>query len=994
MILREKLKSRISSDIWKKKGKRILSLLMSMLLLLNSFAVVQASGANNEAGGVPLKDKYVGFEGKEVVGDYSDLQEAPSYLEYVTNVIDSKDSISEDFEIAIDSVRDHNGETLPLEEHEGREAFIWSHETNYIEFDVEMPESGIFQVEFDYYLQTGESIPGIRSLYIDEQYPFEESNELIFYKYFKDKNEPILNSLGDQTRPSQIEMPGWRTQKIINSSGLHPEPFKIHLEKGDYTFKMNHVQGTMAIAGIRIVVPDEVLSYEEVKEQYIANGYEAASADSIKFQSELTTIEKNDPTLRREDDGDPLAEPQSSTNRILNVMGGYRWRDGNQKMTWEFDVPEDGLYKIGLRVKQEWQDGVPSYRKIEIDGKIPFSELTSYQFDYSTKWNTNELSDKNGEVFEFYLTKGTHTISMTNNFGPLNSVIDSLKGDMLLLSDILLNITLIAGAEPDPNYDYGFFNRVPDMKENMIKLAQSMQEKYDLLDGMTEKTPAMANNFLTIMVQMDDLINNPFSIAKRVRDLQNTQENLSNWFLELQKSPLVIDYFMVGPKDEVWPNKQSNIFQRIGATLSNFVSSFEKDYDSVGGIINEDVEITETIDVWIARGMEWAEVIKELADEQFTPETGISIRINVVPAGQLGAGTANVLMLSIISGMAPDVALGIDKTSPVEFAIRDAAYDLSEFPDFDEVSGRFVNQVMTPYEYEGGVYALPETMNFNVMYYRTDIMQQYGIDLPNTREELYNYVLPSLYQNGLQYYYARDFTQFLFQHGGDFYTEDGYRSGLDSPEAYAAFKEYTELFTHYGVPEVANFYQMMRNGIMPLGIGDFNLYMQLSVAAPELAGKWGIATLPGTVREDGTIDRTAGQITAEGDVILKQSEKAESSWEFLKWWSSADVQTSFAREVEALMGAEARWNTANVEAFENLSWPLEHIEVIQEQWDWAREMPNVLGGYFTDRHLTNAWTTTVVSGGEARNALEQAVKDINRELRMKQEEYGIDINAN
>jgi len=181
----------------------------------------------------------------------------------------------------------------------------------------------------------------------------------------------------------------------------------------------------------------------------------------------------------------------------------------------------------------------------------------------------------------------------------------------------------------------------------------------------------------------------------------------------------------------------------------------------------------------------------------------------------------------------------------------------------------------------------------------------------------------------------------------------------------------------------------MRSGEMPLGIGNFSLYMKLSVAAPELAGKWGIAPLPGVLREDGTIDRSAGGLTGQGDIILSGTDKLESSWEFLKWWSSEDVQTDFAREVEALQGASARWNTANLAAFENLSWKEEDLNVLKEQWSWVREKPNVLGGYFTDRYINNAWTTTVISGGDARDALEDAVKAINRELKMKQEEYGI-----
>jgi ABC-type glycerol-3-phosphate transport system substrate-binding protein len=977
-----------------RKGyKRFLSILLILLLMSNCISYM-AKGAEIKTGedtsGIPLKDKYTDFNGKTIDGNFGNIKEVTYYNAYLEEKITNKNQIAKTMEISLGSIKEQNGRSVEIMNYEGEDAFFWDSNLEYITFDVDMPQEGTFLIELDYCLVTGNSVAGKRTIYLDGEYPFLEANDLVFYRYFKDKSEPVRNSLGNETRPSQIEIPGYRTQKLTDTSGLITEYLQFYLDKGKHTIRMDYIQGDMAVSGIRLTPMEKVFSYEEVKQEYIKNGYTAGS-ETIDIQAELTAIEKNDPTLRRENDGDPLTVPHSATERLLNVMGAYRWRTGNQKITWEIEVPEDGLYKIGVRAKQEWQDGVPSYRQIEIDGKVPFQELLNYKFEYSTKWNTITLEDEKEEPFEFYLTKGRHKLSMTAKFGPLTPIIESINTDIEILSSVLLNITLIAGNTPDPNYDYGFFHKIPDLKYNLEYLIDSMQWKYDELKRTSDKLPAMANNFLTIKVQLEGLINDPFSIARKIGDLQGSQESLSTWFLELQKSPLVIDYFKIGPATDKWSNRQSNVFQRIYATLKNLTSSFTKDYDNVGGILDGSTEITNTITVWIARGTEWAEVIKEMADEDFTRETGIAINVNVVPAGQLGAGSANALMLSVISGKAPDVALGVDVTSPVEFAIRDAVYDLSDMEDFAEIKNRFVDATLTPYEYQGGIYAIPETMDFNVMFYRKDILNQFGIQLPDTRQQLYDYVLPALYQNGLQYYFGRDFTQFLFQNEGEFYSEDGLKSALDRPQAYQAFKEYTELFTNYGVPEVANFYQYMRNGVMPLGIGNFALYMQLSVAAPELAGKWGIAPLPGILKQDGTIDRTAGAITAQGDVIMKQSKHPEDAWEFLKWWSSAEVQMRFANEVEALMGAEARWNTANKEAFLSLSWNKEDIEVITEQWEWAKETPVVLGGYFTARHLTNAWTTVVVSGGDVRDALEQAVKDINRELRMKQEEYGVII---
>lgn len=165
--------------------------------------------------------------------------------------------------------------------------------------------------------------------------------------------------------------------------------------------------------------------------------------------------------------------------------------------------------------------------------------------------------------------------------------------------------------------------------------------------------------------------------------------------------------------------------------------------------------------------------------------------------------------------------------------------------------------------------------------------------------------------------------------------------------------------------------------------------MQLSVAAPELVGKWGIAQLPGVRLPDGMIDRSNGALAGQCCIIMGETNYPEESWDFLKWWTSTPIQTQFARELEALIGVEARWNTANIEAFSNLDWPQEDLRVFQEQWKWARETPVVLGGYFTTRHINNAWNSVVISGANVRDALEKAVREINRELYMKQEEYGV-----
>ena len=106
------------------------------------------------------------------------------------------------------------------------------------------------------------------------------------------------------------------------------------------------------------------------------------------------------------------------------------------------------------------------------------------------------------------------------------------------------------------------------------------------------------------------------------------------------------------------------------------------------------------------------------------------------------------------------------------------------------------------------------------------------------------------------------------------------------------------------------------------------------------------------------------------------------------WWSSADVQFNFSSVVEATMGQEARWNSANVEAFFRLPWTSEHVPVFKEVFGSFKNQPNVLGGYYTARNVNNAWTRVVMNDMNARKSWEKAIDDISNEMLRKRIEYG------
>lgn len=871
-------------------------------------------------------------------------------------------------------------------EYAGKTGVLCMTEGNsYVEWIVNAPQKGLYELEIAYYTGGG-NLPISRSVYINGEQPYEEASSLNLYRLFAHDGKPRVNSLGDEVRPQDVAVEKWVTARLYDSMGTYSTPLKFALEAGENTLRLEYVDQPVAIAAIRLCAPETIRPYSQVLEEWQAAGYQDAT-QSISFQAEGDSLlEKNDFSITMYGDSDIYAQPKGVTQVRMNVMGGYTWKNGGQAITWRFEAKESGLYKLALRGAQFWNDGLPSVRRIEIDHAVPFEEFLEYAFPYSRGAYTTVLADPEGEPYLIYLSEGWHELTMTVQLGVTAEVFDAVNRNILLLSETVRDIVMITGSSPDVNYDYELDKTIPTLMGDLQTLSDGMTWITEALLKVSNRQPSVINSFEQIKSQMEAMIRNPDSIPRRIDDLNNALTTMGELLNTVIEQPYMVDHFAFMPPQAPVDNPQSNFWDKFIATMQNFFASFRKDYNAVGSFAG-DMPVTQTLEVWITKGKEWGEILKELTDSAFTSRTGIQIHLNIMPSGSIGTG-ANPLLLSINSGTAPDVGMGIAANQPVEYAIRNALADLSAMPGFEEVRARFYDDILIPFSYQDKVYALPETMNTRLLYYRTDIFEEYGLALPDTWDDVRDTLMPALYQQNMEMYIPQSYDMFLFQNGGEYYTEDGLRSALDSAEAYTAFKQLVEMYTHLGVPVSANFLNRFRTGEMPVGIDSLSFYMTLSYGAPELKGKWKIAPIPGTVR-DGAVDRSTGGMAVEADVIIAQSDKQQAAWEFLKWWNSTETQTEFAAQVEARIGTQARWLSANREAFETLGFSRDDKETIRQALSFTTEQPIVLGGYFTSRHLTNALNRCIVSNQPVRDSMEEMVEQINVELRRRQESQGI-----
>ena len=480
------------------------------------------------------------------------------------------------------------------------------------------------------------------------------------------------------------------------------------------------------------------------------------------------------------------------------------------------------------------------------------------------------------------------------------------------------------------------------------------------------------------------VLKRPDKITVNFTTFKDNITSLGTAILNMSETKLDVDYIEVNSVGSKVPEDKASAFAKIWHEIKSFAASFVVDYDAVGDVYSDKDE--GIVKVWIVTGRDQGTILKTMVDDTFTPESGVKVNVEIVDP--------TALLNAVVAGRGPDVVLSVGADQPVNYALRNAVEDLRQFEDCDEVLSVFYDSAYRAYEYNDGLYAIPETQTYNVMFYRKDILNELGIEIPKTWDDM-KVVLSELSKNQMSLGMLPTeltFTSLLYQHDGELYNEDATASALDSDEAVNAFKTYCEFYTDYKLDRETSVEQRFRTGESPIIIADYTTYNVLEVSAPDIKGLWGFTALPGVKEEDGSINNISAS-TGLACMMMSGTKDKEASWEFMKWWLSAEIQTSYGEEMEGLMGEAARYPTANIEAFANLPWPTDDYEALEAQFANVKGIRQVPGSYFTWRNVNNAFYTVAVADEDKRmqprEALYEYLEYINAEITSKREEFGM-----
>ncbi len=852
-----------------------------------------------------------------------------------------------------------------------------------IQFELDAPEAGRYRFAVDQMDLGANILPNTLAVRVNGVFQFEESRVIpLPTRWVFDRETFATDRYGHEILPNSIKVRSMKTTFFHDGTALNAQPLTFKLEAGINTIEIELLRGQAMLGTFTASTPESPPSYATylATHEGVPRGQDTLIIGAESFTS------KSNPSTRLRSERDPGFTAYDSRYLRLNTIDGWSFRHGNDTVYFKVEVEETGLYHLGFNYRQNYLMQMPVFRELTINGSVPFEEAAMVPFHFTNRFERKLIGDD--EPFLFHLEAGTHEIGLRVVVEPYRNAYENILTMMDEITELSLEIKRLTGNTVDRFRTWRLVQFIPDIEPRLTRWIEALEDINTELEQYSQHhEPGELTNIRLAIRQLETLRSDINDIPNRMLMLADgdasTAQLLGSTAQVLLENGLDLEALFVTGEDRA-PRPSSNIVVRTFETVRRFFLSFTA-HDYAAGRAEEDV-----IEVWANYPRQYVEIMQQIIDNDFTAATGIRVRLSLMP-------DESKLILASAADRAPDIALGVNHWIPYEFAIRGASLDLRQFSGYADTVAQFAPGVMIPYAFEDGMFGLPLTQNFWVTFYRSDIFEALDLPVPDTWDDVVE-ILPELQRLGMNFFHPIAFhggfkpfvatLPFLHQFGGSLYAEDGMSTVINSEANLEGIRLMTELFTLYNLPkQVPNFYNHFRFGTLPIGISDLATYLQLTIAAPEIAGKWNIALHPGVLQEDGSVRRYAAS-GAQSSMILSTTTRPDDSWAFLEWWMSTAVQVDFALRLQTTYGTEFLWNTANLEAFAQLPLPPEHIEVILNQWDYAIEASRIPGAYMVEREISNAWNRIVFEDANPRITLDRAVRIANREILFRMEEFG------
>lgn len=870
----------------------------------------------------------------------------------------------------------------------------WANQEGSVSWTVNIPETGVYNIKMIYEALESNTNDVEFSLLIDGESPYATASRITLSKRWINESEIKQDSRQNDIRPGQISTPCWQETPLEDIDGLFNEPLEFYMEAGEHTITFESEKAEFAVKSFIFYQYEAPAAYTAPSDSDLTQ----AQGQKITLEGETAAYKSSRtlyPTADKSSYLTSSANGSSPTKTRYNTIGSGSWTQSTQTVTWEFNVDKAGYYKIGIRGRQNQMRGMYSNRRLYVNGEVPCLEANQIKFYYDTDWSITTPKSENGDDLYFYLQAGTNTISLEAVPGEIGEIMGNLDELVYNINSYYRQIRQITGPDPDEYNNYMIDTAIPSIVPDFKEYAKTLRDKKAEIEKLSGSGGTEAETLEKMAIVLDKCIKKPDLIPEMMSQIKDNITSVSSFVNQYREQPLEVDMIEVATSDQDFTSCDKSFFGSLGFGFKGFIGSFFEDYNALSD------EDESAMECWVMLGRDNAEALQQLISSEYNPTAKTKINLKLVQGG---------IVEATFAGKGPDLALFMGGDFPIQLAARGVLTDLTTFSDFDEVKTRFADDATVLYQYNGGTYGLPCDQTFPMLFYRSDILSEYGIDPAtdlNTWDGLLN-CLPTLQRNYLEVGLilpvmtstggttqvsaitepGNTFAMLLLQQGLNYYNEEQTKTTFDTQEAVNAFDTWTKFYTTYSFQQTYDAFTRFRTGDMPVVIQNYTFYNQLSVAAPEIKGCWGFQPVPGTVQEDGTINHAANS-NGSGAIIFTKAADQEGAWDFIKWFTSTDAQVKYGNNIESILGTMGRYATANEEALQQLSWTTSEVNLLLDQLNSQVEIPIIPASYGVTRNVMNAFRAVVNDYDNARDTLFWYNKDINDEITRKLEDLGL-----
>ena len=870
----------------------------------------------------------------------------------------------------------------------------WANQEGSVSWTVNIPETGVYNIKMIYEALESNTNDVEFSLLIDGESPYATASRITLSKRWINESEIKQDSRQNDIRPGQISTPCWQETPLEDIDGLFNEPLEFYMEAGEHTITFESEKAEFAVKSFTFYQYEAPAAYTAPSDSDLTQ----AQGQKITLEGETAAYKSSRTLYPTSDKSSYLtssANGSSPTKTRYNTIGSGSWTQSTQTVTWEFNVDKAGYYKIGIRGRQDQMRGMYSNRRLYVNGEVPCLEANQIKFYYDTDWSITTPKSENGDDLYFYLQAGTNTISLEAVPGEIGEIMGDLDELVYNINSYYRQIRQITGPDPDEYNNYMIDTAIPSIVPDFKEYAKTLRDKKAEIEKLSGSGGTEAETLEKMAIVLDKCIKKPDLIPEMMSQIKDNITSVSSFVNQYREQPLEVDMIEVATSDQDFTSCDESFFGSLGFGFKGFIGSFFEDYNALSD------EDESAMECWVMLGRDNAEALQQLISSEYNPTAKTKINLKLVQGG---------IVEATFAGKGPDLALFMGGDFPIQLAARGVLTDLTTFSDFDEVKTRFADDATVLYQYNGGTYGLPCDQTFPMLFYRSDILSEYGIDPAtdlNTWDGLLN-CLPTLQRNYLEVGLilpvmtstggttqvsaitepGNTFAMLLLQQGLNYYNEEQTKTTFDTQEAVNAFDTWTKFYTTYSFQQTYDAFTRFRTGDMPVVIQNYTFYNQLSVAAPEIKGCWGFQPVPGTVQEDGTINHAANS-NGSGAIIFTKAADQEGAWDFIKWFTSTDAQVKYGNNIESILGTMGRYATANEEALQQLSWTTSEVNLLLDQLNSQVEIPIIPASYGVTRNVMNAFRAVVNDYDNARDTLFWYNKDINDEITRKLEDLGL-----